>query len=244
VAVPPAPDGEAVGDPSDSTDTTRTDSASGPRGPLWLLIGVFVIVLGCLIASVVALGRAGWSVDDLVDEQRDPQSQREQVMTVARTFVTQFSTYGPDDLNEQNKMPEYAARIEEMLTAKFASGFEQSVSLAEQTVAQQNVTRTGDVYAVGVVRMDEDTARVLVAGTNTFALPDEKKPEELLPYSEQPFRFEVDLVWTQGEWLIDNFGPVGTLDAATPEQLPSQPTPSTPPGPTDTTAPGDGGDGQ
>jgi Mce-associated membrane protein len=251
VAVPPAPDGEPVGDQSDSTDTTSTEptheQAPGPRGPLWMLIGTFVVVLGCLVASVVALGRADWSVDDLVNEQRDPQAQREQVMSVARTFATQVATYGPDDLDEQNQMPGYAARIEKLLTPKFAAGFEQSVTLAEQTVAQQKITRTADIYAVGVSELDEDSARVLVAGTNTFAAPNPKKPEETLAYDEQTFRFEVELLWTQGNWLVDNYGPVGTLDEPTGEELEQLPTEAptpTPTSPNGGNGQGDGGDGQ
>jgi Mce-associated membrane protein len=250
VAVPPAPDGEAVGEPSDSTDTTSTDAAAeqtpGPRGPVWMLIGTFAVVLGCLLASVVALGRAGWSVDDLVDEQRNPQAQREQVMAVAGSFATQVATYGPDDLDEQNKMPEYAARIEKLLTPKFATSFEQIVPFAEQSVAEQGITRTADIYAVGVSELDDDSARVLVAGTNTFAAPNPKKPDEILPYDEQTFRFEVLLVRTQGKWLVDLYGAVGTLDESTGEQLEQLPTEAPSPGPTSPpsgTGQG-GGDGQ
>ena len=226
MAVPPAPDGNAVGEPSDSTDTTAPDpvthDAAGTRGPLWLLVAVFAVVLGCLLASLVALGRAGWSVDDLVDEQRNPQSQRDQVMAVARSFVTQFSSYGPEDLDDQKKMPAYVERVEAFLTAKFTTTFESSVTFAEQTVAQQQVTRLGEVYAVGVSRLDEDSARVLVAGRDSISIPNPEKPEELVPYSDQPFRYEVDLVLTEGEWLVDNFGPVGTLDGQLPEDLPTE----------------------
>jgi Mce-associated membrane protein len=251
VAVPPAPDGKAVGDPSDSTDTTPTDPAAeqadGPRGPQWLLIALFAVVVGCLIASTVALGRAGWSVDDLVNEQPDPQTQRDEVMAAARTFATQVATYGPDDLDDQNRMPEYAARIEKLLTPKFATGFEQSITFAEQTVAQQQITRTAEVYAVGVTSLGEDSARVLVAGTNTFAQPNPQKPEEVLPYDEVTFRFEVALVHTRGEWLVDNYGQVGTLDdptAGEPEQLPTEPTTQPSGSPTSGGGQGDGGDGQ
>ena len=251
MAVPPAPDGDAVGDPSDSTDTTPTDPAAeqgpGSRGPLWVLAAVFAVVIGCLVASLFALGRAGWSVDDLVDEQRNPQTQRDQVMAVAKKFATQVATYGPEDLDEQNKMPAYVERIEELLTPKFASGFEQSVTFAEQSVAQQKITRSAQIYAVGVSSLEEDSAQVLVAGTDTVSVPNPKKPEELLPYSQQTFRFEVVLVLTKGEWLVDNYGAVGTLDEPSGEQLEQLPTEA----PTDQpTAPkrkdgqGEGGDGE
>jgi Mce-associated membrane protein len=245
VAVPPAPDGEAVGDPSDSTDTTPTDPAAekvtGSRGPRWALVAVFAVVLGCLAASLFALGRAGWSVDDLVDEQRNPQTQRDQVMAVAKKFATQVATYGPEDLDEQNKMPAYVERVEELLTSKFATGFEQSVTFAEQSVAQQQISRSAQVYAVGVSSLEEDSAQVLVAGTDTVSTPNPKKPDELLPYSQQTFRFEVVLVLTQGKWLVDNYGPVGTLDDPTGERLEQLPT-EAPTAPNRKNRQGDGGD--
>jgi hypothetical protein len=191
---------------------------------MWVLVAVFAVVFGCLIASLFALGRGGWSIDDLVDEQRNPQTQRDQAMAVAKQFATQVATYGPEDLDEQKKMPDYAARIEKLLTPKFAAGFEQSVTFAEQTVAQQKITRSAQVYAVGVSSLQDDSARVLVAGTDTVSLPNPKKPDELLPYSQQTFRFEVALVLTKGKWLVDSYGPVGTLDEPTGEELEQLPT--------------------
>jgi len=245
VAVSPAPDGEAVGEPSDSTDTTSTeratDGAPDPRRPLWILVALFAVVLGCLLASLVALGRAGWSVDDLVDEQTNPQSQRDEVSAVAKSFITQVFSYGTEDLDEQGKMPGYTERISKFLSPKFATSFEPSISFAEQTVAQQQITRIAQVYAVGVTRLEDDSVRVMVAGTDRISVPDPENPDELLPYNEQTFRFEVDLVLTQGEWLVDNFGPVGTLDAPDPADLPTE-------GLTEPTSPApgteQGGDGQ
>ncbi len=224
MAVPPAPDGKAVGDPSDSTATTPTEPASkaapGARGPVRLLAAAFAVALICVLASGVSLA-TGWTVNG-DDEERNPQTQRDQVMAVAKSFVTQFSSYGPEDLDENNKMPGYVERVEKFLTAKFATTFETSVTFAEQTVAQQQATRLGEVYAVAVSRLDEDSARVLVAGRDSISVPNPKKPEELLPYSEQPFRYEVELVLTKGEWLVDNFGVVGTLDGELPEDVPTE----------------------
>ena len=96
------------------------------------------------------------------------------------------------------------------------------MTFAEQTVAQQRATRLAEVYAVAVSRLDEDSARVLVAGRDSISVPHPRKPEQLLPYSEQPFRYEVDLVLTEGEWLVDNFGVVGTLDGELPDDVPTE----------------------
>jgi hypothetical protein len=202
---------------------------------------VGVIVVALVFSALFALIR-GDSVKVVYDDPTNVQGQRDKVMAVGRTFVTVFSEYGPDDLDEQNKLTDYVDRVEGLMTSKFATTFEQGVTFAEQTVVQQQVTREAQVYAVGVTRIDEDSARVLVAGADRVSIPDPEKPTQLLPYAEQPFRYEVDLVLTQGEWLVDAFGPVGSIDAPDPEELPSSPTEA----PT-TVAPSDdqgGGDGQ
>lgn len=225
MAVPPAPDGDAVGDPSDSDQTTSTapdhEPDAGTRLPVWVLAGAFAVVLGCLVASLVAFGRAGWSVDGLVDEPVDRQADRERVMAVAQEFVTRFSTYGPDDLDEQGRMPGYVERVGEYLTPKYSVTFEQQVVVLEQIVEQQQSSGSAEVYGTGVASLDDDKARVLVAGVATTSVPDPKRPQRLVPVGEEPFRFEVALVRTGGEWLVDEHGPVGTLDQPEPE-LPTE----------------------
>ena len=226
MAVPPAPDGEAVGDPSDSAATTTSDNTSGAltaRTRRRILVSAIGVIAVCLVFSALFVLVRGESVKVVYDDDPgNPQSERDQVMAVARSFVTQFSSYGPDDLAEDNTMPEYVERVEKFLTAKFATTFESSVTFAEQTVAQQRATRLAEVYAVAVSRLDEDSARVLVAGRDSISVPHPRKPEQLLPYSEQPFRYEVDLVLSEGEWLVDNFGVVGSLDGELPEDVPTE----------------------
>ena len=230
MAVPPAPDGDAVGDPSDSNDTSSSDSTTGGRSfsprvlRAVLVAAIGVIVVSVALAAVFVFVR-GDSVKIVYDDPADTADQRDEVLAAAQSFVTVFSDYGPDDLDEADRMPGYVERVEKLLTAKFATTFEQNVTFAEQTVAQQQVTRTAQVFAVGVSRLEDDSARVLVAGTDRVAIPDPDEPEQLLPYSEQTFRYEVDLVLTQGEWLVDDFGPVGTLDQPDPEDLPTAPSP-------------------
>ncbi len=230
MAVPPAPGDHAVGDPSDSTDTTTTDSATDSTGPGPLsartrrnvvLAAVGVLAVCVLLSAFFVFVRG--NPDDVKDDPVNPQAQRDRVMAVAKSFVTQFSTYGPEDLDEDNKMPGYVERVEKYLTPKFTTSFEQSVTFAEQTVAQQQVARSGLVYALAVSRIEEDSARVLVAGLDSISVPDPKNPDKQVPYSDQTFRYEVELVLTQGDWLVDDFGPVGTLDAEAPQGVPTEP---------------------
>ena len=76
-----------------------------------------------------------------------------------------------------------------------------------------------------------------MAGTDTISVPNPKKPDELVPYGEQPFRYEVELMLTDGEWLVDNFGEVGTLDGVAARGRPDRA-----PAPTDGGASPSGGD--
>ena len=54
-----------------------------------------------------------------------------------------------------------------MITPKFAADFDKEVATAEQLVAQGGITRTADVFATAVSSVDDDSARVLVAGAFT-----------------------------------------------------------------------------
>lgn len=224
MAVPPAPDGPAVGATSDSDDPDPNTGGRPTRARQWVLVALVAVALGSLLVTAYF---AFVRLDDpaaAFDEETAPQTRRDQVMAVAKTFATQVATYGPDDLDEQNKMPEYAAGILELLTPKFATSFERDgLPLAEQSVAQQQITRSAQVYATGVSELTDDSARVLVAGTQQFAIPNPKKPEQLVPIQQGTFRFEVALVRTDGEWLVDDYGPAGTIDGPSSEEL-EQPT--------------------
>jgi hypothetical protein len=193
-------------------------------------VALFAVVLGCLLASVVALGRAGWSVDELTDEPTNPQQQREQLMTVASSFVTRLDTYGPADLDDADKLTRYVDRVEELMTAKAFSLFERGVPIIEVSVAQSRYSSKSEVYDTGVAEMDDDSARVLVAGTVVLSGADEKRKRVVL--DSRTFRFEVALIRSGGEWLVDDYGTVGTLDQ--PVELPptDAPAPSGAPSPT------------
>ena len=76
-----------------------------------------------------------------------------------------------------------------------------------QLVAQAGVSREADVFATGVSVIDADSATTLVAGsfTDSYAPRGEGEPQAQEPV---PFRIEVSLVKTDGEWLVDDFTPV------------------------------------
>ena len=190
------------------------------RAPRWrvlLAAGLALVVAVCvaLLVWLSAGGRAsaGGGLDQ-VDE-------REQVMSMTDQFVKRLGTYSPDMLDRSGQMPAYRDQVREVITPKFAADFDKEVAAAEQLVAQGRITRTADVFATAVSSIDDDSARVLVAGAfnDSYAQGSGKK-SATVDQEPLPFRFTVDLVAIDGEWLVDDFTPVssgsGTGEGSTP----------------------------
>ena len=160
------------------------------------LAGVLVLVLLASLGSLIWLlaGRRG--------DAEDLQREREAAMAQAGQFLLRMGTYGPDLLDKQGAMPEYRTRVKDVITPKFATSFDKQAGTAEQLVAQAGVAREADVHATGISTIDSDSATALVAGTLTdsYAKAGQQAPV--------PFRIEVSLVKTDGEWLVDNFSSV------------------------------------
>ena len=145
-------------------DVAATERApAGPgRTPRWrtVLAALLALVVAAAVASIVWLSVSGPRADgglDLPDE-------REQVMSLTSQFVKRLGTYSPDMLDESGQMAAYRDQVREVITPKFAADFDKEVATAEQLVAQGGITRSADVFATAVSSIDDDSARVLVAG--------------------------------------------------------------------------------
>ncbi|UMG93778.1 J domain-containing protein [Nocardioides sp. TF02-7] len=146
----------------------------------WVVLAVLLLVtVGCLaaVATVVATRAAGDGIGERLQSLRDdappnrPEAdEREQLLALAREFVTRFNTYGPDLLDDQGTMPDYAA-VADLMTARFADVFTENVGYAEETVKQLGASREATVWGVGVATHDVDSAQVLVAGTVELSYP-------------------------------------------------------------------------
>jgi hypothetical protein len=186
------------------------------RPPRWrsLLAAALTLVVVTCVALLVWLtaadrGSAGGGLE-LPDE-------REQVMSLTDQFVKRLGTYSPDMLDDSGQMPAYREQVREVITPKFAADFDKEVATAEQLVAQGRITRSADVFATAVSSIDDDSARVLVAGsfTDSYAQGTGKKARTV-QQEPLPFRFTVDLVTIDGEWLVDDFTPVSGADDSGP----------------------------
>jgi Mce-associated membrane protein len=166
-----------------------------------------LVLLGVLVVALLAsAGVLIWLLADR-GEADDVQAQRETVMAQTEQFMLRTGTFGPDMLDDDNGMPGYREKVKEVITPKFATSFDKQAVAAEQLVAQGGVSREAQVFATGVSVMDEDSATALVAGSFTDSFPQGKSGESV-PAEPVPFRIEVELVKTGGEWLVDDFTPI------------------------------------
>jgi len=200
--------GGSVETGSDATGSTTREPAPPPRWRSVLAVALTLVVVACLALLVwlTAGGRAtsGGGLDH--------PEEREQVMSLTDQFVKRLGTYSPDMLDESGQMPQYRDQVREVITPKFAADFDKEVATAEQLVAQGGITRSADVFATAVSSVDDDSARVLVAGafTDSYSRGAGRQGSGARTVDQEPlpFRFTVDLVMIEGEWLVDDFTPV------------------------------------
>jgi Mce-associated membrane protein len=202
VAVPPAP-GKRPG----VTDETTRDDPSHADTVRLAVTGALVVVLLAALGTVVWLtATRGFEAIGIEGGAGEVQSERETVMSQTRQFMLRANTYGPDQLDDSGQLTDYRALVEEVITPKLSSSFAKEVTAAEQIVAQTGAERTTEVFSTGVSTIDGDSATALVAGTFVTSYPD--KQGELQPTEPVPFRVQVSLVKTEGEWLVDDFNPI------------------------------------
>ncbi len=193
MALPPAPAGARL------TPRVRAVAAA-----------VLALVAAACVALLVWMSLAGSAT---ADGGLELPEEREQVMSLTDQFVKRLGTYSPDMLDDSGQMPAYREQVREVITPKFAADFDQEVATAEQLVAQGSITRTADVFATAVSSIDDDSARVLVAGAFTDSYEQGSGAKASTVDQEPlPFRFTVDLVMIEGEWLVDDFSPVSSPD--------------------------------
>ena len=171
--------GESVETGSVGTGSATRDPERPPRWRTALAVALTLVVVACL-ALLVWLSAGGRAS---ADGGLDLPDEREQVMSLTDQFVKRLGTYSPDMLDDSGQMPDYRDQVREVITPKFAADFDKEVATAEQLVAQGGITRTADVFATAVSSIDDDSARVLVAGafTDSYAQGEGKKAADRRP---------------------------------------------------------------
>ena len=170
-----------------------------------------VLLVVLLLVTLAAGGALGWLLIGDRGTGDDPQSESEAAMARTEQFVLRLNTLGPDQL-DGGRLTEYRQQVAEVVTPAFAADFEANgLPLAERLVTQAGYGRTAEILGVGVESIDEDTATVLVAASLTGSYPDPKAPKDgakRAQSDEDVLRWEVDLVRTDGTWLVDDYSPV------------------------------------
>jgi Mce-associated membrane protein len=160
-----------------------------------VLLAVLVVTT---LASAVLLG---WAITSR-GEAEEIQSQREEVMSVGEQFMLRKETFAPKDLDDEGRLSDYSARVAEMITPKLETDFEEQTRSLEQLVSKNGLESTSDVYSTAVSGLDDDSADLIVVGDTTFKFSGNQA-------QTAPFRYQVTLVKTDGEWLVDDFEDVG-----------------------------------
>jgi len=208
VATAPASPGADPG-----AENAGPDDVRRPQRRRTLLAAALALVAVVCVALMawMSFGGRGSGADGALSLPEE----REQVMGLTSQFVKRLGTYSPDMLDDSGQMPAYREQVREVITPKFAADFDQEVATAEQLVAQGGITRSADVFATAVSSIDDDSARVLVAGAFTDSYRQgEGDRARVVDQEPLPFRFTVDLVVIEGEWLVDDFSPVSSGEEA------------------------------
>lgn len=186
--------------------TAGTDET--PRSATFRLVLLVVLVVVLLVSA----GALVWLLTERRGEADGVQSERDAVMSQTRQFVLRLNTYGPDQLDDQGHLAGYRDQVLEVITPKFAADFEKSgLPIAEQAVAQARYGRSAQIFGVGVESIDADSATAIVAAGLTGSYPDPKHPDDQakrVDADQDVLRWEVDLVKTDGTWLVDDYAPV------------------------------------
>ena len=186
--------------------TTGTDET--PRSATFRLVLLVVLVVLLLTSAGILV----WLLTERRGEADGLQSDRDAVMSQTRQFVLRLNTYGPDQLDDQGHLDDYRDQVLEVITPKFAADFEKTgLPIAEQTVAQAGYGRSAQVFGVGVESVDADSATAIVAAGLTGSYPDPKHPDDQakrVDADQDVLRWEVDLVLSEGTWLVDDYAPV------------------------------------
>ena len=143
-------------------------------------------------------------------------------MSQTQQFVIRVNTYGPSWLDEQNQMPRYVdgvTRADDRQVRGQLRG-ERGRSRRRRSPSRATAARPRSI-AVGVASMDQDSATVLVGFVRTDSYPKPGDPNKRLKLPGNPERWAVQLVRTQGEWLVDNYAVISEIpEGAAPSRLP------------------------
>lgn len=176
----------------DDEVTDAPDPDTSRAGLLRLIVaGVLAVALVASIAWLT-VGLAGRA-----DTEDSRQGSRDAVMLRAREYVTEAWNYGKADLDDDKKLTGYSERVKPLITTSFGTEFDKTLPVLEQLVDQQGFARTTTVDHLGVERLDNDSATVIVNGQIT----ETQQSKQLQP---TPYFWRLDLDQVDGTWRVSD----------------------------------------
>jgi hypothetical protein len=173
--------------------------APDPNRPALLRLVLAGVLVAALVASIVWLAVG---LTRRADAEESRQGARDAVMLRVREYVKEAWNYGKADLDDKNRLTGYGERVRPLITTSFGTEFDKTLPVLEQLIAQQGFSRTTTVDHLGVERLDDDSATVLVNGQ--IAETQQDKQLEPSPYF---WRLELDRV--DGSWRVSDLSGVG-----------------------------------
>ena len=180
------------------------NDTSRPASPRFRQILFGFLCLGLVAALVVLVVSLIASNDAKSDDDADKTSQTERntVMLRTRDWVLAALNYDKGDLGADGKMTAFGDKVSAMLTTANKAQYAKTLPGLAQLVSKEGFARVTTVQRTGVETIDDDSARVLVAGL----ISETQKTTELPPV---PYQLLVELEKVQGKWLVADFNDVG-----------------------------------
>lgn len=161
------------------------------------LVLALLLVVGIVSTGYLAYRKANPTADPF-DPAAGPvlvsDRERSEVIAVAEQFTLRM------DNVDGTQFDDYVAGIDALLTTKARAENEGTLESLEQAYRAAEVKGTGTVLVSGVADLSADQATVLVAHDADVTT----KQGDI----EHHYRWAIDLVKVDGDWLVDGFTPV------------------------------------
>lgn len=155
-----------------------------------------VLTAGLVVATVLTTVLSIWLTLGLV-EQREAEQHRQDILAAARQSALNFTSL------DYRHYDRDSANVLAGATGDFKKQFAAQTDQLTDLVAQNKSVSEGQVLEAGIVRSDDNSARVLVVA-------DSKVTNTAVPQGEaRTYRLQLDLVHKDGRWLTSDVEFVG-----------------------------------
>jgi Mce-associated membrane protein len=156
------------------------------RGPGWMIAASVLGAVSVGLLTVLIIGFISWQ------HQRDVNSDRADVQTLARQYAIDFGTYDYQHLDADFK------KVESHLTASFKKSYATSSAGLAPTVVQYKGKAVATVQGVGVTTVSSSKATVVILLDQTVTTTQSSTPRI------DRNRLVMKLVHQHGTWLIES----------------------------------------